>query len=152
MCFTQTNTSGCKHINLQSLKKNKADVCEELFACKMKWSSVLDWKTNKTQREEQCCPTNFRALKALDTLVNCQRQVCPKIRNKTTTCEQSGFSWSLKLQENNERKKHPCWKKLCAFKCLNKFKKTSGQKPFNILVRNYLFLKNIVTLRGNSFS
>ena len=52
--------------------------------------------------------------------------------------------WSLKLQENM-KEKHPCCKRLCAFRCLIKCFRL---EVFLNLVRHLLFLKNYVTLEA----
>ena len=53
-----------------------------------------------------------------------------------------------KLRDNNERKKHPCHTKLCAFRCL------IGRPQILVwgleikLVENYIFLENYTALEG----
>ena len=58
-------------------------------------------------------------LKELDTVGNCQRpgfSLCvSKHMNKITSLRTFALNWSLKLQENDERKKHPCLYKIVCF-------------------------------------
>ena len=78
-------------------------------------------------------------LKALETLVKYQYNshlMYPNIGIKLTNLWTFLLNSSLKLQENNERKKHPFCTDLCAFRCLKK------ASSFNISVRNYLFSKS----------
>ena len=44
--------------------------------------------------------------------------------------------------------KTPLSHKLCAFRCLNSRPQLRSRIQFNILVRNYFFLKNYVTSEG----
>ena len=58
----------------------------------------------------------------LKAYVNCQRPVFPlsaaQHMDKIKNLWKFELNWSSKLRENNERKKHPWHKKLCAFRCL----------------------------------
>ena len=89
----------------------------------------------------------FYNLKVLDTFGNCQRPVfslgpCQHYVSLLTF----GPYWSSKLQDNNGRKTHThtCCTKWSAFRCQIK-----GFRPW---VRNYLFLRNYVTLEGGGGS
>ena len=59
-----------------------------------------------------------------------------------------GLNLSSKLQENNERNNKQLWHKLCAFRCMREASGLTSFSDSNILVRNYLFLKNYVTSEG----
>ena len=90
----------------------------------------------------------FLWLKALDTFGNCQRPVLSfgvsKHMHKIISLWNLRLNWSLKLQENDEWKKHPC----CLKFVLSNKNKRLQLKSFNIIVRNYLFLINYVTSEG----
>ena len=90
-----------------------------------------------------CC------LKALDAFSNCQDRsshlVCPNLcKQKITNLWKFCPNWSLKLQENNEKKNNRCID-LCAFRCLIE---ASGLKSFTIRVGNYHSLRTSVTSEG----
>ena len=63
-----------------------------------------------------------RRLKTLDTIGNCQRPVFTRgvsqHMHKITNLWKFELNWSSKLRDNNERKKHHCHTKLCAFRWL----------------------------------
>ena len=59
-------------------------------------------------------------LKAVDTIGNCQLNFTVGVSqhmHKITNMLKFELNWSLKLRDNNERKKQPCHTKLCAFRC-----------------------------------
>ena len=49
--------------------------------------------------------------------------------HKITNLWKFELNWSSKLRDNNGRKKHPCHKKLCAFRCLI-------SRPQNLILRS----------------
>ena len=61
-------------------------------------------------------------LKAVDTIGNCQRLAftvgVSQHMHKITNLLKFELNWSLNLGDNNERIKHPCHTKLCAFRWL----------------------------------
>ena len=64
----------------------------------------------------------FVLLKPVDYIGNCQRPVfslgVSQAMHEITNLWKFELNWSSKLRDNNERKKHPCHTKLCAFRCL----------------------------------
>ena len=64
----------------------------------------------------------YTNLKAVDTIGNCQRLAftvgVSQHKHKITNLWKFELSRSSNLQDNNERKKHPCHTKLCAFRLL----------------------------------
>ena len=77
------------------------------------------------------------SLKALYIFGNCQRPVFSVGESQLSIAVKNLL---LKLHENNEKQNK--------FVCFLMPQKASGQKSFNIRVRNYLFLKNYVTSEG----
>ena len=64
------------------------------------------------------------SLKAMHTFGNCQRPVfslgvSQHMHQISNLCKFE-LNWSSKLRESEERKKHPCWMNLCAFRYRNK--------------------------------
>ena len=53
-----------------------------------------------------------------------------------------------KLRDNNERKKHPCHTKLCAFRWLISRPQILTLRSQNQICGNYFFLENYVTSEG----
>ena len=78
---------------------------------------------------------------------NCQRPVWSLAVSqhmlKITNLWNFVLNRSLKLRENNERKKHPCHTRLCAFRCL-----ISRQLKF---MGNYFLKTTLIHMRGEPF-
>ena len=64
---------------------------------------------------------------------------------KITNLWKFELSRSLKLRDNNERKKHPCHTKLCTFRCL-----ISRPQILNLKSRNHIHGKLLVFLKTTS--
>ena len=88
---------------------------------------------------------NILALKAVDTIGNCQRLAftvgVSQHMHKKTNPWKFELNRSSNLRDNNERNKHPCHTKLCAFiRWL-----ISRPQVLNLRSRNYFLLENYGT-------
>ena len=75
--------------------------------------------------------SNNNKLKTVDTIGNCKRLAftvgVSQYMHKITNLWKFELNRSSKLQDNNERKKHPCHTKLCAFICMPDFETSSSK-------------------------
>ena len=98
----------------------------------------------------------YTLLKAVDTIGNCQRpvftlgvsQLMPKIKNLWKL----ELNRSSKLRDNNERKKHPCHTKLCAFWCLISRPQILNLRSRNQICGKLLLSQKLRHFRGSCFS
>ena len=101
--------------------------------------------------------THFKdCLKAVDTIGNCQRLAftvgVSQHMHKITNLWKFELNRSSKLRDNNERRKHPCHTKLCAFRWL-----ISRPQVLNLRSRNQIRGKLLLSpklwhFRGSCFS
>ena len=89
-------------------------------------------------------------LKAVDTFGNCQRLAftvgVSQHMHTITNLWKFKLNRSLKLRDNNERKKHPCHTKLCAFRWL-----ISRPQVLNLRYRNQIRRKLLLSRKLNYF-
>ena len=96
-------------------------------------------------------------LKTLDTIGNCQRPVFSlgvsqhTCMHKITNLWKFELDWSSELQDNYERKKHPCHTKLCAFKCLISRPQILNLRSRNQFVGNILLSQKTTSLQREQF-
>ena len=99
------------------------------------------------------CPVS---LKTLDTIGNCQRLVfslgVSQHMHKITNLWKFELNRSSKLRDNNERKKHPCHTKLCAFRCLISRPQILNLRSRNQIRGKLLLSQKLCHFRGSRFS
>ena len=92
----------------------------------------------------------------LDTFGNCQRPVfslgVSQHMHKISSLWKFKLNWSSKLRDNNERKKHPCHMKLCAFRCLISRPQILNMKSRNRILGKLLLSRKLRHFRGSCFS
>ena len=95
-------------------------------------------------------------LKTLDTVGNCQRLVftvgASEHMHKITNLWKFELNWSLKLWDINERNKHPCHTKLCAFRCLISRPQILNRRSLNQICGKLLLFQKLRHFRGSCFS
>ena len=95
-------------------------------------------------------------LKTLDTIDNCQRPVfslgVSQHMHKITNLWKFELNWLSKLWDNNERKKHPCHTKLCAFRCLISRPQILNLRSPNQICGKILLSRKLLHFRGSHFS
>ena len=88
--------------------------------CAMGSYLILHWYYHYSI--ETSFTVEFKCLKTLDTIGNCQRSVfslgVSQHVHKITNLWKFELDWSSELRDNYERQKHPSHTKLCAFRCL----------------------------------
>jgi hypothetical protein len=93
-------------------------------------------------------------LKAVDTISNCQRLAftvgVSQHMHKITNLWKFELNWSLKLRDNNERKKHPCHTKLCTLRWLTP--QVLNPRSPNQICGKLLLSQKLWHLRGSCFS
>ena len=118
--------------------------------------SSLNNKPNGTIWLDRFIPSLLFTLKTVDTIGNCQRLVftvgVSQHKHKITNLWKFELNRSSNLWDNNERKKHHCHTKLCAFWCL-----ISGPQILNLRSRNQIRGKLLLSrklrhFRGSCFS
>ena len=95
-------------------------------------------------------------LKAVDTIGNCQRLAftvgVSQHMHKITNLWKFELNRSSKLRDNNERKKHPCHKKLCAFRWLISKPQVLNLRSRNQIRGKILLSRKLWHFRGSRFS
>ena len=102
------------------------------------------------------CKVSFFLVKAMDTIGNCQRPVfslgVSQHMHKMTNLWKFELNRSSKLRDNNERKKHPCDTKLCAFRCLISRPQNLSLRSRNQIHGKLLLSRKLRHFRGSRFS
>ena len=93
-------------------------------------------------------------LKTVDTIGNCQRPVFSLgvYQHKITNLWKFEPNRSSKLRDNNDRKKHPCHTKLCAFICLISRPQILNLRSRNQIREKLLLSQKLHYFRGSRFS
>ena len=95
-------------------------------------------------------------LKAVDTIGNCQRIAftvgVSKHMHKITNLWKFELNLSSNLRDNNERKKHPCHTKLCAFRWLISIPQVLNPRSRNQIRGKSLLSRKLHHFRGSQFS
>ena len=95
-------------------------------------------------------------LKAVDTIGNCQRLAVTvgvsQHMRKITNLWKFELNRSSKLRDNNERRKHPCHMKLCAFKWLILRPQVLNLRSRNQILGKLLLSRKLRHFRGSGFS
>ena len=114
--------------------------------------NVFHWK--KKIKKKSRISYQMSLLKTVDTIGNCQTPVFSlgesQQKHKITNLWKFELNWSLKLRDNNERKKHPCYMKLCAFRCLiskPEVLKSNSWKITSFLKTNFLYYQQLSITR-----
>ena len=96
------------------------------------------------------------SLKAVDTIGNCQRLAftvgVSQHMHKITNLWKFELNRSSKLRDNNERKKHPCHTKLCAFRWLISRPQVLNLRSRNQIRGKLLLSQKLWHFRGSRFS
>ena len=99
------------------------------------------------------CPM---ALKAVDTIGNCQSLAftvgVSQHMHKITNLWKFELNRSSNLRDNNERKKHPCHTKLCAFRWLISIPQVLNLRSWNQILGKLLLSRKLWHFRGSRFS
>ena len=95
-------------------------------------------------------------LKTVDTIGNCQRLAftvgVSQHMHKITHLYKFELNQSSKLRDNNERRKHPCRTKLCAFRWLISRPQVLNLRSQNQIRGKLLLSRKLWHFRGNRFS
>ena len=95
-------------------------------------------------------------LKAVDTIGNCQRLAftvdVSQHMHKITNLWKFELNRSSNLRHNNERKKHPSHRKLCAFRWLISRPQVLNLRSQNQIRRKLLLSRKLWHFRGSRFS
>ena len=98
----------------------------------------------------------FTSLKAVDTIGNCQRLAftvgVSQHMHKITNLWKFELNRSSNLRDNNERKKHPCHTKLCAFRWLISRPQVLNLRSRNQIRGKLLLSRKLWHFRGSRFS
>ena len=96
------------------------------------------------------------ALKAVDTIGNCQRLASTvgvsQRMHKITNLQKFELNRSKNLRDNNERKKHPCHTKLCAFRSVISRPQDLNLRSRNQIREKLLLSQKLWHFRGSCFS
>ena len=91
-------------------------------------------------------------LKAVDTICNCQRLAftvgVSQHMHKITNLFKFELNRSSNLRDNNERKKHPCHTKFCAFRWFISRLQVLNLRSRNQILGTYFFLENYIISEG----
>ena len=102
------------------------------------------------------CIFLYSVLKAVDTIGNCQRLAftagVSQHMHKITNLWKFELNRSSKLQDNNERRKHPCHTKLCAFRWLISRPPVVNWRSRNQIRGKLLLSPKLWRFRGSCFS
>ena len=150
------------HIELYFQHQNE-DVGTKLLAIKqLLFASILSLYVKssihygKLGLAEFAPSTNTNGLKTVDTIGNCQRPVfslaVPEYMHKITNLWKFELNRSSKLRDNNERKQHPCYTKLCAFKCLISRPQILNLRSRNQIRGKLLLSRKLCHFRGSRLS
>ena len=100
--------------------------------------------------------STFSRLKAADTIGKCQRLAftvgVSQHMHKITNLWKFELNRSSNLQDNNERKKHPCHTKLCAFRCLISRPQVLNLRSQNQICEKLFLSRKLCHFRGSRFS
>ena len=136
--------------------------------CGLSWSNFLLcdeyiffvvfllWKKIRAHFINWHRPHNVVILKAVDTIGNCQRLAFTvgvfQYMHKITNLWKFELNRSSKLRNYNERRKHPCHTKLCAFRWLTSRPQVLNLRSWNQICGKLLLSRRLWHFRGSRFS
>ena len=125
--------------------------------CDKKLQSLVRFLRLHVQAQERCkVQYNKTFLNAVDTIGNCQRLAftvyVSQHMHKITNLWKFELNRSSNLRDNNERKKHPCYTKLCAFRWLISRPQVLNFRSQNQIRGKLLLSQKLWHFRGSRFS